>query len=74
MRLLDMHNDAFVELTGYPEKNGNIVVENFEFLRRVIGIDFTSVLSHRKPITCADFTLEYGFLHFNDIKYLETFD
>lgn len=34
--LLDMHNDAFVELTGYPEKNGNIVVENLEFLRRVI--------------------------------------
>ena len=34
--LLDMHNDAFVELTGYSEKNGNIVVENLEFLRRVI--------------------------------------
>lgn len=34
--LLDMHNDAFVELTGYPEKNGNIVVENLEFLRGVI--------------------------------------
>lgn len=34
--LLDMHNDAFVELTGYPEKNGTIVVENLEFLRRVI--------------------------------------
>jgi len=30
--LLDMHNDAFVELTGYPEKNGNIVVENLEFV------------------------------------------
>jgi len=34
--LLDMHNDAFVELTGYSEKNGNIVVENLEFPRRVI--------------------------------------
>jgi hypothetical protein len=34
--LLDMHNDAFVELTGYPEKNGNIVVEKLDFLRRVI--------------------------------------
>ncbi|MCE8429142.1 MAG: hypothetical protein J5U19_12235 [Candidatus Methanoperedens sp.] len=37
--LLDMHNDAFVELTGYPEKNGNIVVENLEFLRRVIPLE-----------------------------------
>ena len=37
--LLDMHNDAFVELTGYPEKNGNIVVKNLEFLRRVIPLD-----------------------------------
>ena len=34
--LLDMHNDAFVELTGYSEKNGNVVVKNLEFLRRVI--------------------------------------
>ncbi|KCZ72002.1 Protein of unknown function (DUF429) [Candidatus Methanoperedens nitroreducens] len=41
---------------------------------KVYGIDFTSAPSHRKPITCADCILENGFLHFNDIKYLETFD
>lgn len=34
--LLDMHNDAFVELTGYPEKNGKIVVENLKYLRNII--------------------------------------
>jgi transposase InsO family protein len=34
--LLDMHNDAFVELTGYPEKKGKIVVENLKYLRKII--------------------------------------
>lgn len=34
--LLDMHNDAFVELTGYPEKNGKIVVRNLKHLRNII--------------------------------------
>jgi transposase InsO family protein/transposase len=34
--LLDMHNDAFVELTGYPKKNGKIVVENLKYLRNII--------------------------------------
>ena len=34
--LLDMHNDAFVELIGYPEKNGKIVVENLKYLRKII--------------------------------------
>ncbi len=41
---------------------------------KVYGIDFTSAPSHRKPITCADCTLENGFLHLNDLKNLETFD
>lgn len=41
---------------------------------KIYGIDFTSAPSHRKPITCADCTLENGFLRLNDIKYLETFD
>lgn len=41
---------------------------------KVYGIDFTSAPGHRKPITCADCTLENGFLHFDDIKYMETFD
>lgn len=34
--LLDMHNDAFVMLTGHPEKNGDIVVENLKILREMI--------------------------------------
>jgi len=34
--LLDMHNDAFVELTGYPKKNGKIVVDNLKYLRKII--------------------------------------
>jgi len=34
--LLDMHNDAFVMLTGHPEKNGDIVVENLKNLREMI--------------------------------------
>lgn len=34
--LLDMHNDAFVELTGHPAKNGKIVVENLKYLRKII--------------------------------------
>jgi hypothetical protein len=37
--LLDMHNDAFVELTGYPVKNGTIVKENLEFLRKIIPLE-----------------------------------
>lgn len=41
---------------------------------KVYGIDFTSAPSHRKPITCADCTLENGFLHLNDLKNLETFN
>lgn len=41
---------------------------------KVYGIDLTSAPSHRKPITCADCTLEYGIMYFNDIKYIETFD
>lgn len=41
---------------------------------KVYGIDFTSAPSKRKPITCADCTLENGFLHLNDIKNLETFN
>lgn len=41
---------------------------------KVYGIDFTSAPSHRKSITCADCTLENGFLRLNHIKYLETFD
>jgi hypothetical protein len=40
---------------------------------RVYGIDFTSAPSHRKPITCADCTLENGFLYLNDLKNLESF-
>jgi hypothetical protein len=41
---------------------------------KVYGIDFTSAPSRRKPITCAECTLENGFLHLNDLKNLETFD
>ena len=33
--LLDMHNDAFVTLTGHPEKNGDIVVKNLEILKQI---------------------------------------
>ena len=33
--LLDMHNDTFVTLTGHPEKNGNIVAENLEILKKI---------------------------------------
>ncbi len=33
--LLDMHNDAFVSLTGHPEKNGDIVAENLEILTQI---------------------------------------
>jgi len=33
--LLDMHNDAFVTLTGHPEKNGAIVVKNLEILKQI---------------------------------------
>ena len=32
--LLDMHNDAFVTLTGHPEKNGDIVVKNLEIVEK----------------------------------------
>jgi hypothetical protein len=41
---------------------------------KVYGIDFTSAPSSKKPITCADRTLENGFLNINDLKNLETFD
>lgn len=41
---------------------------------KVYGIDFTSAPSPRKPITCADCTLENGFLHLNDLKRMKTFD
>ncbi len=41
---------------------------------KVYGIDFTSAPGHRKPITCADCTYENGFLHLNDLMYLESFD
>ncbi|GFO96490.1 hypothetical protein ig2599ANME_0679 [groundwater metagenome] len=41
---------------------------------KVYGVDFTSAPSHRKPITCADCTLENGFLHLNDLMNLETFE
>lgn len=34
--LLDMHNDAFVMLTGHPEKNGDIVADNLKILREMI--------------------------------------
>lgn len=51
---------------GYKYPNGGSM--------KVYGIDFTSAPSHRKPITCADCTLENGFLHLNDLKNLETFD
>jgi transposase InsO family protein len=30
-----MHNDAFVTLTGHPEKNGDIVVKNLEILKQI---------------------------------------
>jgi transposase len=33
--LLDMHNDAFVTLTGHPEKNGDIVAKNLEILKQL---------------------------------------
>ena len=33
--LLDMHNDAFVALNGYPEKNGDIVAKNLEILKQI---------------------------------------
>lgn len=33
--LLDMHNDAFVTLTGHPEKNGDIVAKNLEILKQI---------------------------------------
>ncbi len=33
--LLDMHNDAFVTLTGHPEKNGDIVAKNLEILTQI---------------------------------------
>ncbi|NJD54254.1 MAG: DUF429 domain-containing protein [Candidatus Methanoperedens sp.] len=41
---------------------------------KVFGIDFTSAPSKRKPITCADCTLENGYLHLNGINNLETFE
>src|SRR5659263_750300 len=34
--LLDMHNDAFVTLTGHPEKNGDIVAKNLEILKQIL--------------------------------------
>lgn len=33
--LLDMHNDAFVTLTGHQEKNGDIVAKNLEILKQI---------------------------------------
>ncbi len=33
--LLDMHNDAFVTLTGHLEKNGDIVAKNLEILKQI---------------------------------------
>ncbi|MDP3106050.1 MAG: DUF429 domain-containing protein [Candidatus Methanoperedens sp.] len=41
---------------------------------KVYGIDFTSAPSNRKPITCADCTLENGSLHLNGLKKMETFE
>jgi len=40
---------------------------------KIYGIDFTSTPSDKKPITCADCTLENGFLHLNDLNNLESF-
>lgn len=37
--LLDMYNDAFVMLTGHPEKNGDIVADNLKILREMIPED-----------------------------------
>lgn len=37
--LLDMHNDAFVTLTGHPEKNGDIVAKNLEILKQIQSQD-----------------------------------
>jgi len=34
--LLDMHNDAFVTLTGHSEKNGDIVAKNLEILKQLL--------------------------------------
>lgn len=34
--LLDMHNDAFVTLTGHSEKNGGIVAKNLEILKQLL--------------------------------------
>jgi transposase InsO family protein len=33
--LLDMYNDAFVALTGHPDKNGEIVAKNLEILKTI---------------------------------------
>ena len=41
---------------------------------KIYGIDFTSAPSGKKPITCADCTLENGFLHLNELKKMKTFD
>ncbi len=41
---------------------------------KVYGIDFTSAPSRRKPITCADCTLENGSFYLNDLKNMETFE
>lgn len=41
---------------------------------KVYGLDFTSAPSRRKSITCADCTLENGFLHLNELKHMETFE
>jgi len=40
---------------------------------KVYGIDFTSAPSNRKPITCADCTLENGLLHLNNLLNLTNF-
>jgi putative transposase len=37
--LLDMHNDAFVSLTGHSEKNGDIVAKNLEILKQLLPQD-----------------------------------
>lgn len=34
--LLDMHNDAFITLNVYPEKSGDIVKENLQFLMDIL--------------------------------------
>lgn len=33
--LLDMHNNAFVTLTGHQEKNGDVVAKNLEILKQI---------------------------------------